>query len=335
MSKLPDQYPAIVEELKAQIRHSRLKATLAANASLLSLYWQIGQTILDQQQKAGWGAKIIDQLADDLRKEFPDMQGLSPRNLKYMRQFAASYKDLSFVQGPLAQISWYHHITLLSKVKDEQARLFYIAETARHGWSRDIMVLQIDSKYRERKGAAQTNFPTTLPAPQSDLAQQMVKDPYIFDFLSLADDYKEKDLENALTEHITKFLLELGAGFAYIGKQYHLEVGEEDYFLDLLFYHIKLRCYVVIELKRGKFKPEYAGKLNFYLSVVDDKLRTEHDQPSIGLLVCQDKDKVVAEYALKDVNKPIGVTKYQLTESIPDKLKGSLPSIEDLEKGLK
>jgi predicted nuclease of restriction endonuclease-like (RecB) superfamily len=262
------------------------------------------------------------------------MQGLSPRNLKYMRQFAAAYQDLSFVQGPLAQISWYHHITLLTKVKDEQARFFYIAETARHGWSRDIMVLQIDSKYRERKGSAQTNFPTTLPAPQSDLAQQMLKDPYIFDFLSLADDYKEKDLENALTEHITKFLLELGAGFAYVGKQYHLEVGEEDYFLDLLFYHIKLRCYVVIELKRGKFKPEYAGKLNFYLSVVDDKLRTEHDQPSIGLLICQDKDKVVAEYALKDVNKPIGVTNYQLTASIPERLKGSLPSIEDLEKQL-
>ncbi len=197
---------------------------------MLYLYWRIGKTILEQQDKAGWGAKVIDRLADDLRKEFPDMQGLSPRNLKYMRQFAAAYPAVEFVQGPLAQISWYHHITLLTKVKEEAERLFYVAETARNGWSRDVMVLQIDSKYHQRKGAAQTNFPTTLPAPQSDLAQQMLKDPYIFDFLSLRDDYQEKDLENALTEHITKFLLELGAGFAYVGKQYHLEVGEEDFF---------------------------------------------------------------------------------------------------------
>jgi predicted nuclease of restriction endonuclease-like (RecB) superfamily len=334
MSTLPDQYPTILEELKKQIRQARLKATLAANAEMLTLYWQIGKTILEQQQQAGWGAKVIDNLSADLRKEFPDMQGISPRNLKYMRKFAATFPDLPIVQLPVAQISWAHHVIMLDKVKDQQEREFYIYKAIENGWSRDILSLQIKSNLYGRQGKAVTNFEARLPSPQSDLAQQMLKDPYVFDFLSLREDYQEKDLENALTDHITKFLLELGAGFAFLGKQYHLEVGEEDFYLDLLFYHVKLHCYVVIELKRGKFKPEYAGKLNFYLSVVDDKLRTNGDQPSIGLLICQDKNKVLAEYALKDVNKPIGVTQYELTESIPDDLKGSLPTIEDLEREL-
>jgi len=335
MTQLPDHYLHILEELKNEIRQSRLKATMAVNAAMLSLYWRIGKTILEQQAASGWGAKVVDRLAADLRKDFPDMQGLSPRNLKYMRKFAETYPDAAFVQQPAAQIPWFHHCALLDKVKEPEARLFYMQKAQEHGWSRDILTLQIQSNLFARQSKAITNFEQRLPNPQSDLAQQILKDPYIFDFLSLREDYHEKDLENALIEHITKFLLELGAGFAYVGKQYHLEVGQEDFYLDLLFYHTKLHCYIVIELKRGKFKPEYAGKLNFYLSVVDDKLRTAGDQPSIGLLICQDKDKVVAEYALKDVNKPIGVTQYQLTESIPENLKGSLPTIEDLERELK
>jgi predicted nuclease of restriction endonuclease-like (RecB) superfamily len=332
MSVLPDHYPEILSELKSAIRHSRLKALLSANAEMLLLYWKIGKTILDQQDQAGWGSKVIEQLAKDLKSEFTDMQGLSVRNLKYMRQFAKAYADSEFVQATLAQITWYHHITLLGKVKDESDRLFYINETARNGWSRDIMVLQIESGYQKRKGKAITNFENRLPPAQSDLAQQVTKDPYLFDFISLANDYKEKDLENALTDHIVKFLLELGAGFAFVGRQYHLDVGESDFYIDLLFYHLKLRSYVVIELKTGKFIPEYAGKLNFYLSVVDDVLKTDLDQPSIGLLICKDKNKVVAEYALKDINKPIGISEYKITDSIPKDLKGKLPSIEELEK---
>jgi predicted nuclease of restriction endonuclease-like (RecB) superfamily len=334
MSTLPDQYPTILEELKKQIRQARLKASLAANAEMLALYWQIGKTILEQQQQAGWGAKVIANLSADLRKEFADMQGISPRNLKYMRKFAVTFPDLPIVQLPVAQLPWAHHVIMLDKVKDPQEREFYIYKAIENGWSRDILSLQIKSNLYGRQGKAVTNFEARLPSPQSDLARQMLKDPYVFDFLTLREDYQEKDLENALTEHITKFLLELGAGFAFLGKQYHLEVGEEDFYLDLLFYHVRLHCYVVIELKRGKFRPEYAGKLNFYLSVVDDKLRTTGDQPSIGLLICQDRNKVLAEYALKDINKPIGVTQYELTESIPDNLKGSLPTIEALVTGV-
>lgn len=334
MSALPDQYPLVLSELKVAIRHSRLKALLSANAEMLLLYWKIGKTILDQQDQTGWGSKVIEQLAKDLKSEFTDMQGLSVRNLKYMRQFAKAYSDPEFVQASLAQITWYHHITLLGKIKDESDRLFYIQETAKNGWSRDIMVMQIESGYQKRKGKAITNFENRLPPTQSDLAQQVTKDPYLFDFVSLADDYKEKDLENELTDHIVKFLLELGAGFAFVGRQYHLDVAGSDFYIDLLFYHLKLRSYVVIELKTGKFVPEFAGKLNFYLSVVDDVLKTDLDQPSIGLLICQDKNKVVAEYALKDINKPIGISEYKITDNIPKNLKGKLPSIEELEKEL-
>lgn len=331
---LPTNYLQFLDELKTNIRQARQQATIAANAELLGLYWRIGQGILHQQDREKWGAKVIDRLARDLKSEFPDMQGLSPRNLKYMRQFAAAYPSLDFVQGSLAQITWYHHITLLAKVKNETERLFYVQETQKHGWSRDVMVAQIDSGFGARKGKALSNFKLTLPAPQSDLAQQLTKDPYLFDFLTLQDDYLEKDLENALINHITKFLLELGAGFAFVGRQYHLEVSDQDFYLDLLFYHLKLRAYIVIELKRGDFKPEYAGKLNFYLSVVDAQLKTEFDQPSIGLLICQDRDKVIAEYALKDIHKPIGISEYRLTDHIPNDLKGTLPTIEELERGL-
>lgn len=248
MSTLPDQYPAILEALKKQIHQARLKAALAANREMLTLYWQIGKTILEQQQQAGWGAKVIDTLSADLRKEFTDMQGTSPRNLKYMRKFAATFADLPIMQLPVAQLSWADHVIMLDKVKDPQEREFYIHKSIENGWSRDILSLQIKSNLYGRQGKGVTNFEARLSSPQSDLAQQMLKDPYVFDFLSLREDYQQKDLENALTEHITKFLLEPRAGFAFLGKQYRLEVGEEDFFLGLLFYHVRLHCYLVIEL---------------------------------------------------------------------------------------
>jgi predicted nuclease of restriction endonuclease-like (RecB) superfamily len=328
-------YLDILDQLKLEIRTARLRATLAVNTELLQLYWRVGTIILKQQQSQGWGAKVIQKLSEDIRKSFPDLQGFSSRNLLYMRQFAAIYPGPAFTQLPVAQLPWAHQVILLDKVKEKPEREFYIQKAIENGWSRDVLSLQIKSDLYHRQGSSLTNFEQKLPATQSDLAHQLLKDPYIFDFLSLTEDYQEKDLESALTQHITKFLLELGAGFAFVGRQYHLEVGGQDFYLDLLFYHLKLRSYVVIELKKGKFLPEYAGKLNFYLSVVDDVLRTEQDQPSIGLLICQDKNKVVAEYALKNINKPIGVSEYQLIESIPENLKGSLPSIEELERELK
>ncbi|OZI06515.1 hypothetical protein BWI93_19645 [Siphonobacter sp. BAB-5385] len=334
MSTLPSNYGSLLAELRNEISKSRLRAVLAANAELLYLYWRIGHTILSQQEAKGWGSKVVDQLAEDLRSEFPDMQGLSKRNLLYMRKFADLYPDFLIVQPSVAQLPWSHYVILMDKVKSREEREFYTQKDLENGWSRDVLSLQIKSNLYERQGKAISNFEARLPAIQSDLAQQLTKDPYIFDFLTLREDYQEKDLENALTEHITKFLLELGAGFAFLGKQYHLEVDGQDFYIDLLFYHVKLRCYVVVELKTGKFVPEFAGKLNFYLSVVDDQLKNEFDQPSIGLLICQEKNKVVAEYSLKDINKPIGISAYELTESIPSDLKGTLPSIEDIEQEL-
>lgn len=335
MAKVPSTYPKILERIKLQIRQSQLRAVMGANAVMLQLYWNIGNVILEQQKISGWGAKVIDRLSTDLQREFPEMKGISERNLKYMRQFAATYPDFELMQATLAQISWYHHITLLTKVKSRKEREFYIAETVRNGWSRNIMVAQIATNSYKRKGGAVTNFPATLPPPQSELASQVLKDPYVFDFLTLSDDYREKDLENALINHITKFLLELGNGFAFVGKQYHLRVEDDDFYIDGLFYHLNLKCYIVIELKTGKFKPEYAGKLNFYLSLVDDKLCRPGDNPSIGLLICQDKNKIVAEYALRDIRKPMGISEYKLTEVIPPKLKNSLPTIQEIEKELR
>lgn len=334
MQNLPETYTQILDGIKAEIRQSRLKAILSANAYMLALYWRIGKTIQEQQERANWGDKVTERLADDLKREFPDMKGLSHRNIKYMWQFAIVHPDFTIGQQPAAQLPWGHHMLLLDRVKDEQQRNFYMQKAVENGWSRNILNLQIKSGLHARLGGAVSNFDATLPTPQSDLAKQVFKDPYIFDFLTMSDDYYEKDLEKGLIDHIAKFLVELGAGFAYVGRQYHLEVGEDDYYIDLLFYHLKLRCYVVIELKKGKFQPEYAGKLNFYLSVVDDKLRHSADQLTIGLLICQDKNKIVAEYALKDINKPIGISEYQLTSAIPDNLKGSLPTIEELEKEL-
>lgn len=335
MELLPTNYSDLLAGLRASIRNSRLEAAVSVNAKLLHLYWNIGFTIFNEQQKLGWGSKVIDQLSKDLRTDFPDMEGLSVRNLKYMRKFSLEYTASQIVQPSVAQLSWSHHVILMDKVKDLNERSFYIQKVIENGWSRDMLAVQIKSQNFQRTGKAISNFERRLPDVHSDLAQQITKDPYIFDFLSLRDEHHEKDLEDALTTHITKFLIELGAGFAFVGRQYHIEVGESDYYIDLLFYHLKLRSYVVIELKTGKFIPEYAGKLNFYLSVVDDVLKTSEDHPSIGLLICRDKDRVIAEYALKDINKPIGVSEYRITDSIPSDLKGKLPTIEELEKELR
>lgn len=328
-----ENYIQVLNDLKATVRNSRHKALLSVNAELLSLYWTIGEIISRQIKQANWGSKTLEKLAIDLRSEFPDMQGFSQRNLQYMRRFAERYTDKEFMQQFAAQIPWGHHILLIDKVKDTETAIFYINKTIENGWSRDILSLQIKSNLHSRQGKSISNFSKTI-TNNSDLVQQTFKDPYIFDFLTLTEDYQEKDLENALTDHITKFLLELGAGFAYVGKQYPISIGGQDFYIDLLFYNIKLHSYIVIELKKGEFKPEYAGKLNFYLSAVDAILRGDYDQESIGLLLCQDKNKVVAEYALKDINKPIGVSAYKIAESIPENLKGSLPSIEDIEKEL-
>jgi predicted nuclease of restriction endonuclease-like (RecB) superfamily len=327
-------YGELLEGLKARIRTAQVRAALAVNRELVLLYWEIGREILTRQRALGWGAKVIDRLSDDLRRAFPGVSGYSARNLKYMRAFAEAYPEEAFVQEPLAQITWYHNVTLLDKVKDPAEREWYVRRTIEHGWSRNVLVHQIESGLYNRQGRAITNFERTLPAPQSDLARELIKDPYHFDFFELGEEAKERDLERALLAHLRDFLLELGVGFAFVGSQHHLEVGGQDYYLDLLFYHLRLRCYVVIELKIGAFRPEDSGKVNFYLSAVDAQLRHAEDRPSIGLILCKERNRVVVEYSLRDVEKPIGVSEYRLAEHLPEKLRGSLPSVEELEREL-
>lgn len=339
-------YTAWYKEVHEHIATARLQTSLTVNAALLQLYFDIGKNILDVQERLGWGAQIIDKLARYIKAQEPDAKGFSVRNLKYMRSFAAAYPHFpnvqaplaqnqkSVVQVPLAQIPWYHHISLLTKVKDETERLFYIRETIKNGWSRNQMLLQIKSQLHERQGTAISNFKDTLPATQSDLVQQTIKDPYVFDFLTLDAKTRELDIENQLVDNVSKFLLELGKGFAFIGRQYHLEVAQQDYYLDLLFYHVTLKCYVVIELKNTKFIPEYAGKLNFYLSAVDDTLKQESDQASIGILLCRDKNNLEVEFSLRGMSQPIGVSEFNLTDVLPEELKSSLPTIEELENEL-
>lgn len=327
-------YEEFLRDLKARIRTAQVRAALAVNSELVLLYWQVGRDILTRQEHEGWGAKVVERLAADLRREFPDMKGFSPRNLKYMRAFAEAWPDAEFVQEVLAQITWFSNITVLDKVKQPNEREWYIKKAIEHGWSRNVLVHQIESGLIHRQGKAITNFHATLPMPQSDLAHEMLKDPYTFDFLSVGEEAHERDIEAELVKHITKFLLELGTGFSFVGKQFHLEVGGEDFYIDLLFYHLKLRCYVVIELKATAFRPEYAGKLNFYLSAVDATLRHEADNPTIGLILCKDRNRLIAEYALKDLNKPVGVSEYQLVAAIPENLKGNLPTVEELEAEL-
>lgn len=331
---LPADYGPLLEELKERIRTAQVRAALSVNRDLVLLYWQIGQRILELQQAQGWGTKVIERLSRDLRREFPQMKGFSRSNLLYMRAFAEAWPDEEFVQQAAGQIPWFHNCLILDRIKDPEHRVWYLQQTVVNGWSRNVLASQIETQLHERLGQAPTNFATTLPSPQSDLARQLVKDPYHFDFLNLGREAEEREIEQALVQHIRQFLLELGVGFAFVGQQYRLEVAGEEFFLDLLFYHFRLHCFVVIELKARAFRPEDAGKLNFYLSAVDDLLRTEGDAPTIGLLLCKTKNQVLAEYALRDMSKPIGVSTYQLTESLPEQVRTALPTIEELEQEL-
>jgi predicted nuclease of restriction endonuclease-like (RecB) superfamily len=329
---LPEGYREFIISLKDRIRAAQVKAALSVNRELVLLYWEIGNDILTRQEKEGWGAKVIERLSSDLMHEFPGMKGFSVRNLKYMRKFAESWRDVSIVQELLAQITWYHHIALLDKVKDKQEREWYIRETIRNSWSRNILAHQIESGLVHRARTAVTNFSAVLPAPQSDLAAEVIKDPYIFDFLGRSAENSERDLHLSLLEKLRDFLVELGIGFAFVGSEYHIEIGDQDFYLDLLFYHTRLHCYIIIELKIGTFIPEFAGKLNFYLSAADDLLRDPAlDKPSIGILLCREKNRVIAEYALRDMAKPMAVSTYRLGSMLPPQFQEQLPDTERLE----
>jgi len=325
------EYSSFLDDLKKRVSTSRYKAALSVNTELIQLYHHIGTVIIDSQVKQGWGGKIIEQLSRDLRSEFPDMKGFSPQNLKYMKRFAEEYGSDVIGQQAIDQLPWGH---IIYEVADKTERAFYINGTIQNGWSRNILSMQIETNLYKRQGQSITNFQTTLPAPHSDLAQATLKNPYLFDFLSLGDEAHEREVEKGLIAHIEKFLLELGEGFAFLGRQYHLQVEDQDFYIDLLFYNTKLRSYLAVELKSGKFKPEYAGKMNFYLSAVDDLLRQPGDNPSIGLILCRSKVGVLAEYALRDMSKPIGLAEYKLTENLPANLKTALPTIEELEAQL-
>jgi predicted nuclease of restriction endonuclease-like (RecB) superfamily len=362
-------YAGLLADIKQRIRTVQVRTAMAGNASMLMLYWEIGGQLAERQKLEGWGAAVLPRLATDLHNDLPDVKGFSARNLKRMVQFFREYPSL-FTIGPrlvaqladplsrntkrppsvaqlpaesddaqiwqraVAQLTWAHNIILIQKVKDLPTRLWYARQAFEHGWSRDILSLQIQSRAHERQGKAVTNFQRTLPPPQSDLASQLLKDPYVFDFLTLEKPFHERELETGLLRHLQDFLVELGNGFAFVGRQVHMEVGDNDFYIDLLFYHLKLRCFVVIDLKVGPFKAEYAGKMNFYLNAVDDRVKHATDQRSIGLILCEEKNKIVAEYALRGMDKAIGVSDYQLTRALPKKLQSSLPSIAQLEKEL-
>ena len=325
------EYLAIVEQVKREIKTAQYQASVHVNTELILLYHSIGTVI--NEHKA-WGNKFIENLAADIRREFPASKGYSVRNLKYMAKFAQTYPDREFVQQVVAQIPWGHNLVLLDKISEPEERRWYLATCQKNGWSRSVLIHQIESGLYQRQVLADkvSNFERRLPSPQSELAVQTMKDPYIFDFIPFQKDMVEKDIEQALVRDVTKLLLELGTGFAFLGNQYHLNVGGDDFYIDLLFYNLNLRCYVVIELKTGEFKPEYAGQLNFYLSAVDGILKQEQDNPSIGLLLCKSKNDLVAEYSLKDMSKPIGVSAYQVTSNLPEELGKQLPSIEDIQK---
>lgn len=332
--QLPEGYADWLAELKHRIHSAQQRATLAVNRELVLLYWQIGRDILARQAEQGWGAKVIERLAHDLRNAFPDMKGFSRANLMYMRAFASSWTEEQIIQQPVGQLPWGHNLVLLTRLKDPQLRLEYAKNAIIHGWSRNVLNIHIETRLLERTGKAATNFEVSLPKPYSDLARECLKDPYRLDFLGLCHEAGEREIESAMVKHITEFLLELGAGFAFVGRQVLLDVGGDEFFIDLLFYHLKLRCYVVIELKAGKFKPEHLGQLGFYLTAVDAQVKNEHDNPTIGLLLCKSKNKVVAEYALRDNAQPLGIAEYKLLESLPEPLQTNLPSIEQIEREL-
>ena len=330
----PAGYADWLTTLKNRIYQAQQRSTLAVNHELILLYWQIGKDILARQREQGWGAKVIEQLAHDLRNAFPEMKGFSRSNLLYMRAFADAWPDVQTIQQAVGQLPWGHNLVLLTKLKQADERLAYARKTLEMGWSRNVLVMQIETRLLERQGMAITNFEQSLPKPQSDLARESLKDPYRFDFLGLGNEAQEREIERALIRHVTEFLLELGAGFAFVGQQVHLEVVGDDFFIDLLFYHLKLHCYVVIELKAGDFKPEHLGQLSFYLTAVDRQIKDPQDQATIGLLLCKSKNKIVAEYALGDKTQPMGIAEYKLAESLPETLKTNLPSIEQIEREL-
>jgi len=337
------EYKKWIAELKTKFRQAQIKAAIKVNTTLLEFYWELGRDIVEKQKSSNWGSGFLKQLSMDLIAEFPDITGFSKRNLERIRQWYVFYSIAenftaqvvshldNQIPDILLQIPWGHNIVIMQKTRSLEEALFYVNKTLENGWSRAVLTHQIESKLFERQGMAITNFAVTLPKPQSDLAGQLIKDPYNFDFLTLTEDYNERELERALTEHITKFLLELGSGFAFVGKQKALQVGERDFFIDLLFYHTIMHCYVVVELKTVDFEPEFAGKLNFYIKAIDEQIKTENDKPTVGILICKSKDKTVVEYALSDIYKPMGVSEYQLIQTLPEELKLNLPSIEQIE----
>lgn len=327
-------YQSLLVDIKQKIQQAQIKTVLTVNTEMIILNWQIGNSISLKQTAEGWSSAVIPRLANDLAKEFPNLKGYSERNLSRMLTFYKQYPDDSILPQLVAKLPWGHNILLIEKIKDIKKRFWYAEKTIENNWSRNVLELQIKSDLYSRQGKAINNFKYTLPEPLSDLAQQTLKDPYIFDFITLTEGYKERDIEKQLVQHITQFLLELGKGFAFVGKQYHLEVSNKDYYIDLLFYHIKLKCYVVIELKNTEFMPEYAGKLNFYLSAVDSQVKEPTDNPTIGLILCKTKDNIEVEFALRDINKPIGISEINFTEILPDNLKSSLPTIEEIENEL-
>jgi predicted nuclease of restriction endonuclease-like (RecB) superfamily len=351
----PPDYAPLLADIKARLRHAQARAVLAVNAELIRLYWDIGALIDQRQQQEGWGAAVIPRLARDLHNDLPEEKGFSERNIKRMLAFYRAYPGLNGGPQPVAQtaldamgpqpvalftaelllaLPWGHHAELMAKVKDSATRVWYMQAAVEHGWSRHTLVMQIESAAHLRQGRVTSNFALRLPAPDSELLRQTLKDPYLFDFLTLTDGFHERELETGLIAHVEKFLLELGAGFAFVGRQYRVDLGGRDFYIDLLFYHLKLRCFVVIDLKRGDFKPEYAGKMNFYCNVVDNHLRHASDAPTIGLILCQQPNRVLAEYALRGIDKPIGVSAYELTRALPAEFQTSLPSIEAIEQAL-
>ncbi|MEO5776252.1 MAG: PDDEXK nuclease domain-containing protein [Flavobacterium sp.] len=336
VQNLPGGYSEFITQIKQRISQERIKTILSANAVMVMFYWEIGNSILQRQQNEGWGAKVIDRMSYDLKNAFPDMQGFSPRNLKYMRTFAEAWPDIAIVQRIVAQIPWRSNITLLDKLKDAETRLWYAQKTIENGFGKDMLVFQIESQLHKRQGAAVNIFNAVLPPNNSDLTAQIFKDPYIFDFLGTADPRKEAEQEQKLLDHIQKFLLELGQGFAFVGRQVHLELGGKDFYLDLLFYHLKLRCYVVVESRAGEFEPGSVSKLNMYQNVVNDVLMHADDQPSIGLLLVKSANKLVVEYSLAGYANPIGIANWEndIENALPNNLKASLPSISEIEKEL-
>lgn len=333
LTPAPPGYATWIADVKVRVRTAQMRASLSVNHELIALYWSIGRDLLERQAKSKWGDGVIARASADLRTEFPQIQGFSKSNLKYMRQFAEAWPD-QIGQQPVGQLPWSTNLVLLTKLKTRDERLAYAASTIEHGWSRAVLTHHIELGTLQRTGMAITNFSERLPKPLSDLARESLKDPYRFDFLSLGVEASERELENALVGHISRFLIELGAGFAYVGRQVPIEIDGRDFFLDLLFYHLRLRCFVVVELKAVEFQPEHVGKLNFYLSAVDSQMRGEHDAPSIGLLLCKTRSRVFAEYALRDTGKPMGIAEYQLGKALPKRLEASLPSIKQLEAEL-